>query len=291
MSEFLPGAIMGFREGLEAFLVFVVIIRFLEKTNMDHMKKHAYHGVVSGIFGSLLIGGVLFYVSSLIDKMDETAKLWESGASIVALILVASFIYWMIHNGRNLVNSVESNLERKLSTFGIFTVTFIMVMREGAEIAIFTFAGKYSLLSIFSGIGLSLVLSWLIYKSLVKVNLKSIFNITLAYLILQSGFLLGYGIHEGLSAFKALGYIDGGHWIYLKAFDLSSTIFYHKEGLIGLPLYVLFGWYSKPEWIQLAAQYGFTVFMFMTWHRAIGKSKREKAHTLSEFKQARQRHE
>jgi high-affinity iron transporter len=277
MSDFLPGAIMGFREGLEAFLIFVVIIRFLEKTKMSHMKKHAYHGVISGIFGSFLIGGGLFYVSSLINRMNETAKLWESGASIIALILVASFIYWMIHNGRNLVDTIETDLTSKLSSFGIFTVTFIMVMREGAEIAIFTFAGKYSPSSIFTGIGLSLVMAWLIYKSLVKVNLKAIFNITLAYLILQAGFLLGYGIHEGLSAFKALGFIDGNHWIFIKAFDLSNTVLYHKEGFIGLPLYVLFGWYSKPEWIQVFAQYGFTAFMFMSWQKAIKKQKSTKS--------------
>jgi len=82
---------------------------------------------------------------------------------------------------------------------------------------------------------------------------------------LQAGFLLGYGIHEGLSALKDIGYLSKDSFIFVKAFDVSNTIFYHKEGIIGLPLYVLTGWYSKPEWVQFIAQYGYTFLMFILW--------------------------
>jgi len=55
------------------------------------------------------------------------------------------------------------------------------------------------------------------------------------------------------------------------AFDLSKTIFNHKDGIIGLPLYVTIGWYSKPEWIQFLLQYGLTGFLFIYWNRKIRK--------------------
>jgi len=39
----------------------------------------------------------------------------------------------------------------------------------------------------------------------------------------------------------------------------------HKNGSLGIPLHVLFGWYSKPEWIQFIVQYLFTFSMFGYW--------------------------
>ena len=168
---------------------------------------------------------------------------------------------------------VESDTAKNLTPMGIILISSVMVAREGVEIAIFSFAGKYNFLSIFTGILISLVISVLIYFSLLKVNIKTIFNVTLIYLILQAGFLLGYGIHEGLSALKDIGYLSKDSFIFVKAFDVSNTIFYHKEGILGLPLYVLIGWYSKPEWVQFIAQYGYTLLMCIFWFKTKNKRK------------------
>ena len=116
-------------------------------------------------------------------------------------------------------------------------------------------------------LAISAGLVMLIHYSIVNIKLKTIFNITLAYLILQAGFLIGYSIHEGLSALKNLDVIFVGNPIFMQAFDLSKTILYHKEGIIGAPLYVLFGWYSKPEWIQFIAQYGYSILFFFYWYK------------------------
>lgn len=265
MDTFIPGLIMGFREGLEAFLIVTIILQYLSQTNKNEYKKFVYNGTMAGVLASFVIGGLLFAVSSAIQKTEEIAKIWESGASIVALIFVTTFIYWMIKHGSNMVVEVQNQVKQSFSKAGLFSVAFIMVVREGSEIAIFTFAGQYTLASIGLGISLALILSVLIYKSMVKINLRILFNITLVYLILQAGFLLGYAVHEGLSALKALSVISGDNFIFTKAFDLSGTVFNHKEGVLGIPLYVLFGWYSKPEWIQLILHYGYIVGMTLVW--------------------------
>ncbi len=101
--------------------------------------------------------------------------------------------------------------------------------------------------------------------SLIKVNLSVLFKVTLAYLILQAGFLLGYSLHEGFSALKGYGMIDPNHFVFNKAYNLAGTILSHKDGIFGIPLHVLFGWYSKPEWVQFMMQYVFTVGMFTYW--------------------------
>ena len=271
MDTFLPAFIMGFREGLEAFLIVSIILQYLRKSKNESLRKYVYYGTFSGIVASLGIGGILYILSKAIDRMDQVAKLWESGASFVALALVTTFIYWMIKHGRNMVSTVESSVSQNLSAFGIASVAFIMVAREGVEVAIFTFAGQYAIAALFAGITAALVLTVLINHSLVKVNLRILFNITLAYLILQAGFLLGYGIHEGLSALGSMNLLSSESPLFIKAFDLSETIFYHKEGLLGLPLYVLFGWYSKPEILQFIMQYLYTGSLFYIWHREIKK--------------------
>jgi len=271
MDTFLPGFIMGLREGLEGFLIVVIILQYLKKSKNEYLRKFVFLGTASGIVASLGIGGILYVLSKAIDKMDEVAKLWESGASFIALGLVTTFIYWMIKHGRNMVSTVESNVSQNLSAFGVASVAFIMVAREGVEVAIFTFAGQYSIPALIAGIASALLLTFLINHSLVKVNLRILFNITLAYLILQAGFLLGYGIHEGVSALGAMNLLSAGSPLFIKAFDLSETIFYHKEGLLGLPLYVLFGWYSKPEILQFIMQYLYTFSLFYIWQKEIKK--------------------
>ncbi|MGV8984575.1 FTR1 family iron permease [Clostridium sp.] len=267
MENFLPGLIMGFREGLEAFVIVVIILQYLNKSGNTSLRKNAFSGALVGILASLGIGGILFLISKSIDSMEQASKLWESSASFAALILITTFIYWMIKHGRNMVTEVQNKVKTNLSALGIFSIAFFMVAREGTEIAIFVFAGKYTIISILAGITAALVFAILIYFSLLKINLKILFNITLVYLILQAGFLLGYGIHEGLSALASLNVIASTSPLFIKAFDLSKTILYYKEGIIGLPLYVLFGWYSKPEIIQFVVQYVYTFIMFNIWLR------------------------
>jgi len=273
MDTFLPGIIMGFREGLEAFLIIAMILRYLSKINQPAYKKHVWQGVFVGVLLSLILGFGLIMLSDTIVRTNRFAKIWESVASLIALLLITTFIVWMINHGRNMTVYIENQVAYNLSKWGIFLVSLMMVSREGVEIAIFTFAGKYTFRSVSLGILGSLILTILIFYSLVKVDLKTIFNITLAYLILQAGFLLGYGIHEGLSAMKDIGYISKDNFILIKVFNLSKTIFYHKEGILGLPLYVLFGWHSEPEWIQFLTQYIYTTSMFIYWYFKKNKRK------------------
>lgn len=207
------------------------------------------------------------------SNVGPVAKLWEAGASIFALVLVTTFIIWMIKNGSNLNREVESKVAKTISNVGIVILTFAFVAREGVEIAIFTFAGNYSLLAISIGILISLVLTISIFFSLVKLNLKVIFNITLVYLILQAGFLLGYAFHEGLSAFKDQGLIESTNPIFIKLFDLSSTVLDHQTGVLGIPLYIGIAWYSKPEILQFVIQYFYTFAVFFYWFKHLKKSK------------------
>ncbi len=272
MNNLLPGIIMSFREGLEAFLILILIIRFLEKTDNRNLKWSVFYGFISSVAFSLVLGFILYIAGSRLEKMDQIGKLWESIASLAAVGLVTSFIIWMIKHGSEIKNFVEQKTAVNLTRSGIYFVSFILIAREGVEIVIFSFAGQYNSQSIAIGVILSLALSCAVYYSLFNVKISLIFKITLLYLIIQAGYLTGYGIHEGLGALKSLGYLNADNSLLIKMFDLSGTVFNHKEGLAGLPLNIILGWYSKPEWIQFIVQYTLTGSLFFYWFRRSGSA-------------------
>ena len=264
MTQF-PSFIMGFREGLEAFLLIAITLKYITKIDKGHLKNKVVQGGIAGLIISIFLGLMLSQFSEYLGGVSSLTKLWESVASFIALILVSVFIIWMIRHGSNMSKFVENELSQNISTNALFWISFIIIAREGTEIAIFSFAGKYPYEIVGMGVLTSLILSIFIFFSLVKVDLSVLFKITLAYLILQAGFLLGYSLHEGFAALKGYSMIASDNYIFEKAFNFSNTLLSHKDGIFGIPLHVLFGWYSKPEWIQFIVQYLFTFSMFGYW--------------------------
>jgi high-affinity iron transporter len=272
--------ITGFREGMEAFLVIGVMIQYLNKINRSELKKSIQFGMFSGIAGSAIIGLILWGIVIFLGEAGPVvSKLWESLAALLALVFLSTFIYWMMNHGRNMVSEVQTSMKTKLSSAGLMTMAAVMVLREGVEIALFAFTSvnKSSyIIGIFIGLFVSAILAYLVYRSLVKVNLSLIFNITLAYLILQAAYLLGYSIHEFLSASKALELISSDSSILIKLYDFQGTILDHKTGILGVPLNILIGWYSRPERVQFFLQGSYIVVNFLLWSRILKKNKKIK---------------
>ena len=265
LNQMIPSFIMGFREGLEAFLLIAIILKYISKSAQFHLRSKVIQGGIAGLIISLLLGLLLNAVSAGLGGVTTLTKVWESVASLIALALVTMFIFWMIRHGYDMAKHVEGKVDKNLSTAGLFFISLVIVAREGTEIAIFSFAGKYPFNIVILGVLASLILTLLIFYSLVKVDIALLFKITLAYLILQAGYLLGYTFHEGFSALKGYEMISGDNAVFIKAFDVSKTIFSHKDGVLGIPLHIVFGWYSKPEWIQFIIQYLYTIIVFFFW--------------------------
>lgn len=275
--ETLAGLVLGLREGLEAFLMIGIILDYLKKSGEHRYVRPVQAGLAAGVFGSLVLGVGLWGVTILLGSQGEaTGKLWEASASLVGLALLSTFLYWMMKHGRSVYHEVHAEIRSHFSRGGLFFIAMVMVLREGAEIALFAFSstdkGPY-VVGIVIGVAVAAVLAWLIAKALVKVNLKLLFTVTLGYLVLQAAYLLGYGIHELLSALKTLGTLPGDHWLFIKAYD-AKGIWEHKTGLVGMPLNVLVGWYSRPEWIQLVLQLSYLGVMGALWSRFLRPPKK-----------------
>ncbi len=276
ISQTIPGMVVGFREGMEAFLIIGTMLGYLDKIHRPELKKSVVAGMYFGLLGYVIFGLVLWGITALAGKAGgAVSKLWESGASFLALIFISTLIYWMMRHGKTIVGEIQTDVSRKLSSSGLFALATIMVMREGAEIALFAFTAVDKQLYIFGiiiGVIIAAIMSFLVNRSLIKVNLAVIFNVTLGYLILQAAYMLGYSIHEFLSALKSIGSLSPESPLMIKLFNFSGTILDHKTGVLGIPFNILAGWYSKPEIIQFMVQHSYILGSFILW-RNIRNSK------------------
>lgn len=263
----LPGFIVGLREGLESFLLLALALNYLKALKDRDLRSYLWAGAGLGVAVSIGAGVLL---NALVSNLSRTAKIWESVFSLAAVLLITSLIFWMIKHSKDMKGYVKNKVHDSVSKWGVLAFATVIVMREGAEVVLFSFAGDYNLFSVIFGILTALVLAVLTYFSLVKVKLKMLFNLTLIYLILQAAYLLGYSVHEGLSAMKGALLLED-HALYVKAFDLSGGLFNHKDGILGLPLHIVFGWYSKPEWLPFVLHYGYALGIFSYWK---GRSKK-----------------
>ncbi len=271
MVNAIPGVILGLREGLEAFLIVSVMLKYVDKIGRLDLKRPIMIGMGIGVGGSLALGLALWGAVFLMEGSGENVgKLWESLASVVGLALLSSFILWMMKHGKTVTADVQKQVDARMSGTGIASLAAVVVLREGAEISLFAFSAvdeRAYVVGIAAGVVISAVLACLIFLALVRVNVGALFAITLAYLVLQAGYLLGYSVHEFLSALKGLGRMAPESWVYVKAFDFAATVLDHRSGAFGLLLNVLVGWYSRPEWIQAFLHYGYVAAMLLLWRR------------------------
>ncbi|MBT4288539.1 MAG: hydrogenase [Deltaproteobacteria bacterium] len=266
MNQMIPGFIMGFREGLEALLLIAIMIKYVSSTDHPHLRYKVVQGAVAGLIVSIILGMGLNTISAGLDAVSAMTKVWKSAASLIALTLVTMFIFRMIHHGSDREKHIASKVKKKFSASVLFLISLFIIAREGTEISIFSFAGKSTFSIVLLGILVSAFITVLIFHSLVKIDINLLFKITLGYLILQAGFLLGYALHEGSSALRGYEIISGENLIFSNAFDVSKTTFSHKNGFIGIFLHAIFGWYSKPDWLQFITQYLFTIMVFSFWY-------------------------
>ena len=204
--------IIMFREVLEASLIIGILYTYLKKSGNDSVLKMLWGGVFSAIALSIL-ASILF---QLIAGGFEGAasKIFEGIVMIIASIVLTTMIIWMAQN-KNISEDLKKQAEKSLTSgfkYGIFTLAFVAVFREGVEIILFLYAvGIKDGISIFpSIIGslLGLFAGYAIFIQGVKIPLKQFFNVTSVFLVFVAAGMLTYGVHE-LESGGVIPYIGG----------------------------------------------------------------------------------
>jgi high-affinity iron transporter len=197
----LSAFLIALREGVEAALVVGIILVYLSRTGRQHLAKFAWYGVAAATALSLAVAIAL-------ERWQISEDGFEGVLLLVAAFFVVTMIVWMNRVARHLKKDIEQKVEAyaaragKAAGWGIFLFVFLMVVREGAELALILRAvelsseGLQTWIGTLAGIGAAVGVGLLFFKGTLRVPLQRFFAVTSVILMLVA-FQLGLtGLHE-----------------------------------------------------------------------------------------------
>jgi len=204
--------IIMFREVLEASLIIGILYTYLKKSGNNSSIKMLWGGVFSAIIISIIASFIFQMIAGGFE--GNASKIFEGIVMIVASVVLTTMIIWMAQN-KNISEDLKNQAKESLTSgfkYGIFTLAFVAVFREGVEIILFLYAiGIKDGISVFPsvvGALLGLFAGYIIFVQGVKVPLKQFFNVTSVFLIFVAAGMLTYGVHE-LESGGVIPYIGG----------------------------------------------------------------------------------
>ena len=251
--------LIGLREGIEAGLVVGILIAYLRKIGRVDVLPRLWLGIGAAIALSFGTGAILTW--GPYGLSFQAQEILGGSLSILAVGLVTWMILWMARNSRELKGNLQGKLDAAVAGagMGIVLLGFITVGREGVETALFVWASANSsgdeplgLAGALLGILLSVVVSYLIFRGFVRINLSRFFTWTGLFLVVVAAGVLSYGIGD----LQEAGVIPGlGQHAFSVAGVIPSTSWY------GALLSGVFNFTPEPSWAQFAAWLAYLVIV------------------------------
>jgi high-affinity iron transporter len=204
ISAALPTFVITLREGVEAALVVGIVLALLQKAQQSHLKVWVYVGVISGLIASLLVGTLLSGLLNLLQSSDRPyATVLLPGLktlfSFTAIGLLTWMLIWMTQQARTAKAEIEGAVTQVLQTdgragWGVWTLIFVAVLREGLETALFIVAqlqqGWMPLAGAIAGLIVATGIGWGLFALGIRINLKAFFQVMGIFLLLIVGGLV-----------------------------------------------------------------------------------------------------
>ncbi len=286
-SAALPTFIITLREGVEAALVVGIVLACLKKAKAEQLNLWVYAGVVVGIVASALVG-VLFSwgIQTLSATYPEYAPviepLLEAIFGVIAIALLSWMLIWMTQQARSLKGEIEGNVTSAIQQgtkagWGVFSLIFIAVLREGFETVVFIIAkfqqGLVPALGAISGIAMATGIGVLLFKWGVKINIRRFFQVMGVFLLLIVAGLVSGALAHFDQAAAALAHMNrqSESWcIYYEHFAKNPScilgpMVWNTSRVLpddqfpGLVLKALFGYREKLYLVQAVA---YLLFLF-----------------------------
>ncbi|MED4910560.1 FTR1 family iron permease [Brevibacillus centrosporus] len=167
-----------FREGLEAILIIVSLLTFLNRSGNEDKRKWIWSGAAVGIIGSALLAIVLSIVFSNLSTGSSRETI-EGITGIIAVLFMLTIGAWL-HKKSNLQawnRFVEKTIGESLAKGTLLSLSFtafLAVIREGAETIIFYMgmAATIRMTDLFIGIGGALVVLAIIAFAIIKLSAR-----------------------------------------------------------------------------------------------------------------------
>ncbi len=251
--------IITFREALEAALIVSIILAYLGKIGRRDLKKYLYLGTGLAIITSLLLGWVVLTFYGGLPKGAD--KIFEGAASVTATAVLTYMIFWMAKNAQKIRSELQEKIDVAVTSgyiFGISSLAFISVFREGLETVLFLTAlaaadPLETITGILLGVGTVLVLAFFMIRGVYRLNLQKFFKYTSVILVVFAAGLLGYGIHEFIEADLLPPIVE--HVWDINPPDVTHPL--HEKGAIGSILKALVGYDGNPELLRVIVYVGY----------------------------------
>jgi high-affinity iron transporter len=263
-----PSFLITFREALEAALIIAIMVSYLKKVGKGNLSRYAYLGSSAAIILSLVLGIGVQLVYGGLEKV--TAELFEGVASLSAVVVLTYMIFWMAEHSKEIRGELQEKIEVAIDRnelYGIATLAFIAVFREGLETVLFLTTIFFqdvtgTLIGIVAGGVVVLVLAALLIRGTYQLDIKRFFSYTSILLVVFAAGLAGYGVHELIEAGERTGIEIG--ILGDNAYDINPPVnpdgsfpALHEKGIVGSILKALVGYDGNPEWLRVIVYSGY----------------------------------
>ena len=268
----LPTYLLSLREGLEAALIIGILLGALSKIRRTDLSPTVWLGTLSAISISILTAVLLTSFGMSLEYPAEA--IFEGITMLIAAGILTWMIFWMSKQARFLKSELEAGMNKAVASAGkspVFWLAFIAVVREGVELALFItaafFAGNQSgitsdiiqiLVGTILGLGTAALLSWTLFATTVRLDLRRFFQVTGFLLILFAAGLIAHGVHE----FNEVGWIPS---VIEHIWNLDAII--SETSLLGQLLKTLFGYSSSPSLTEMIAYFTYLIVVIVLWRR------------------------
>ena len=197
----LSAFLIALREGVEASLVVGIILVYLSRTGRGGLVRFVWYGVAAA--AALSLG-----VAVALERWRISEDGFEGLMLLIASVFVITMIVWMNRVARHLKEEIEQKVEAyaeragSAAGWGIFLFVFLMVLREGAELALILRAvelsseGLQTWIGTIVGIAAAVAVGLFFFKGTLRVPLHRFFATTSVILMLVAFQLALTGIHE-----------------------------------------------------------------------------------------------
>lgn len=247
----LASLVIVFREVLEAGLIVGIV---LATEGIAGRAAWLAGGIGSGVAGSVLVA---LFAGSLANAFAGAGQeVFNACILIVAVVMLSWHQLWMASHGRQMAGAMKAMgrdvaLGRR-SLFAMALVVAVAVLREGAEVVLFLYGIAASghegwaalMLGGAAGLGLGVLVSYLLYRGLVAIPLGRLFSVTGVLIALLAAGMAGQAAATlaGADLIPAWGY---------QLWDTSALL--PEDSILGRTLHALVGYADRPMGVQLAA--------------------------------------
>lgn len=293
LTAALPTFVITLREGFEAALVVGVVLSCLKKAQQSQLNPWVFGGVGAGIVASAGVGW-LFQTGMQALRQSQSAyapivePLLEGTLCIVAIAMLSWMLLWMTQQARSLKAEVEGAVSaalknRSAAGWGVFSLIFIAVLREGFETVIFIVAkfqqGWVPALGAIAGLAGATLLGVLLFRLGVKIDVRRFFQVMGVLLLLIVSGLVVSALKHANGAVAALAQLQPqfANWCDANAASCvlgglvwdARNVLPDKE-FPGIVLKALFGYRDRLYMAQAIGYLGFLSIAGWLYFKSLG---------------------